>query len=233
LGFKFGFAAVFSILLLSFLGGPALAETITLDAVADAGLSPGQSPYIRFVDDTNYTPLMDDLLTNPGWDSADDVYEFAKPLSSWLLASAGDFGNTDSIVGESLTDLAAGTYRISPLSGNFTYDSWGWSSFHNLNYWLLDIRLLDSAGANFSDYRLFTPNLTQNQYLDIFVMEGGSLNFWIWDWNSIDNSGSLTFEVVPVPEPSTLTLLSLILCPALAVAIWRQVSSRAAAKSGL
>jgi hypothetical protein len=61
-------------------------------------------------------------------------------------------------------------------------------------------------------------------YLDISLTNGGSLNFWIYDWNSIDNSGSLTFEVLPVPEPSTLALLGLGL-PFLVAGIWRLIST--------
>ncbi len=43
-------------------------------------------------------------------------------------------------------------------------------------------------------------------YIDIPVEDGGSLTFWIWDTNSIDNSGGLTFDVIPIPEPSTFLL---------------------------
>ena len=55
-----------------------------------------------------------------------------------------------------------------------------------------------------------------NYYLDLTVPEGGSLTFWIKDFDfsnntgdTIDNFGSLTFEVTPVPEPATILLLSL------------------------
>jgi hypothetical protein len=59
----------------------------------------------------------------------------------------------------------------------------------------------DSASAAF--------DAVKNEDIYISIAQGGSLSFWIWDWNSIDNSGSLAFNVAVVPEPSTFLLLTM------------------------
>jgi hypothetical protein len=136
-----------------------------------------------------------------------------------------------------LEDLTAGTYRISPQSGAYMYDSWGWSDYRSKYWWELHIQVNqpDQTGGILSSYYMLGSNqgydtaadaLQANlaSYLDISLTNGGSLNFWIYDWNSIDNSGSLTFEVLPVPEPSTLALLGLGL-PFLVAGIWRLIST--------
>ncbi len=88
----------------------------------------------------------------------------------------------------------------------------------------LDLNTLDTSNAaydlynagsgnyNFNDY-FSNPdaafNAVKDRYIDIPLAAGGELSFWIWDWNSIDNSGSLTFNVASVPEPSTFLLLTI------------------------
>jgi hypothetical protein len=94
------------------------------------------------------------------------------------------------------------------------YDSFDWSPYEGQWWWQLNIQssmlpesiiLGDTKGFPSAQSALANSFL---KYLDVPVNEGGSLNFWVWDWNSIDNSGSLTFDVAtaPIPEPSTLIL---------------------------
>jgi hypothetical protein len=151
------------------------------------------------------------------------AFAYEQNISDWSLRSAGNIWSaTDLIVGESLSGLHAGTYRITPIDGAYMYDSWGWDpSYSNQYWWELHIRA-DKAYENGqlvnSSYSMLgsadpepsaalAMQAVQGQYVDIVLAEGGSLNFWIWDWNSIDNSGGLSFSVTQVPEPATLLLL--------------------------
>jgi hypothetical protein len=163
------------------------------------------------------------LPTDPQFHSASDVYIYANKVgitADWSLQSAGNLWAAPGhlTVGKSLSGLDAGTYRITPTGGGFTYDSWNWSDLYGKYLWKLYI-LADIEGQpNYfttlgSD--VFKPtageafDLVKNQYLDITLADGGSLNFWIYDVNSVDNAGELEFSVTAVPEPSTLLLLIL------------------------
>jgi hypothetical protein len=212
-------------------GGVAHGTLITLDAVADAGLYPGQSPYLRFVENSSSKPVLYDAASDPGflagnpirWTSSQNVYDFAdNPAihnwdTDWLLVSAGDYWSPGSIVGASLTNLHAGTYRIAALSGSFTYDSFGWSPYAGQWRWGMNVRVHDGVvNGQATDYDTtlgsFDPlqlATDLNRYLSVTLADGGSLGFWIDDWNSLDNAGSLTFSVSKVPEPSTWLLLGL------------------------
>ena len=211
--------------------GMAYGTLITLDAVADAGLYPGQSPYLRFVENASGTPVLYDAALDSSfytenpirWTSSTQVYEFAASSTNhnwdtdWLMESAGDYWSPGSIVGESLANLHAGTYRITALSGSFTYDSFGWSPYADQWRWGMNVRIYKGiVDGKVTDYDTtlgsFDPaQLTTdlNRYLSVTLAEGGSLGFWIDDWNSLDNAGSLTFSVSQVTEPPTWLLLGL------------------------
>ena len=217
--------------------GLSCATSIPLDGKADAGLYPGQGAFLSFVDN-NGNPLLNVLPTDhPQFTSSADVYAYAyaEGISDWSLQSAGNIWSSDLLVGESLTDLPAGIYRISVpdgVSNAYQYDSFGWSNYKEQWWWELHIRA-DKAYKNGqivdSYYDMLgstTPyssadlafQAVQGSYIDITLAEGGSLNFWIWDPNnSIDNSGSLSFNVTSVPEPSTFILLTL----SLPLLFWR------------
>jgi hypothetical protein len=212
--------------------GVALGVPISIDSVMDAGQYPGEAAYRKFVDKDTNAVLYNVSGTVPAWSSSQQVIDFSdsEGIENWLLLSAGNNSNVspDTIVGYSLTALTAGTYRISVLDGAFEYDSFNWndesgndSQYYNKWLWGMHIRACDNANNICADYTLgsFTfygspgEALINNigQFVDISVMDGGSLNFWINDWNSIDNSGRISFDVtsVPVPEPSMFLLLSL------------------------
>ena len=203
--------------------GLAFGNLITLDAKEDAGQSPGQAAYLRFNVNNVLLPVSS---TDTPFTSASDVYNYAsgKGISIWLLESAGNIWSPDQVVGESLTGLHAGTYRMSPLSGAYRayqYDSFEWSN--NLNdrkwRWEMHIQAINGQGVNENDYMLGSTNpfntadeafnAASGSHLDISIAEGGSLKFWIYDTNSIDNSGGLSINVAAVPEPATILLLSL------------------------
>jgi hypothetical protein len=229
---------VFAFLSLGITNGFVFADgtQITLDAIADAGWYPGQTAFLKFVDqhDTNhvlYDSAADPTFTidNAQWTTAQPVYDYAAALgiSDWWLSSAGNiWSSSDLSVGESLTNLDAGTYRITPVSGGYERDTWGggWSSYNGDWWWELHIRL-QKDNHIYNDYKLGSSdpsnseldafNAVKTSYIVIPVMEGGSLGFWIWDWdlasgygNSTSNYGGITFNVTSVPEPSTFLLLT-------------------------
>src|SRR5512147_2465304 len=110
--------------------GSAYGDIISLDGKDDAGIFAGQSAFAKFVaanDPTN--TLLTVLPTDAQFLSKTDAYGFAQNISDWSLQSAGNiWSSTDLVVGESLSNLDAGTYRIAPVSGTYMYDSGNWSS---------------------------------------------------------------------------------------------------------
>lgn len=202
----------------------ALANTLTVDAIEDAGLSPlSPAPFARF-DKENFGGVLHNVPNNPPpgnqWKSADEVktYASSEGLKDWWLWSAGNiWSQSDTIVGESLTGLSPGTYRVSVVSGAFEYDAFDWNDTYKDKFWwqlhILGIpngeplisKILGSIDPYLSADEALSDNL--GEYVDITLPSGGSLVFWIWDTNSLDNAGSLTFDVTPIPEPATFVLL--------------------------
>jgi hypothetical protein len=239
----------------------AYSTQITLDGKDDAGIYPGQGLpgqdiFVRFVADNHSGNVLKDIPSAaPQFTSAGDVYNYAyaNGINDWILESAGNIWSSDKIVGESLSGLSAGTYRISPKNGAYMYDSFDWGGGYQYKYWwkvfiiatntptysygqdalgfilgpkgiqALDFTTLRHDTAAYDGYTSYpspsdyydSPELAlaavQNQdlHIDIPITEGGSLNFWIWDWNSIDNSGSVSLNVAYVPEPSPFVLLAI------------------------
>jgi hypothetical protein len=206
---------------------------IKLDARDDAGLYPGQDAFLQFLSGGK---TYGGPLTDPGWThyisagftdklSVNNyAYYDANIKDSWRLESAGNIWSSDKIVGESLENLHAGTYRISPESGAYMYSFSDNPEYTDKYWWELHIEVKQSnvtshymlGSTVYADSADSALNAVLGQYIDISIAEGGSLSFWIWDWNetlnygnSIDNSGSLTFNITSVPEPSTFLLLTI------------------------
>jgi hypothetical protein len=222
---KFYVVLLFVFFLLGISASFACSAIMTVDGKEDAGLDAGLAAFARFVDASPpKNTLLTVLPTDPPFLSDTDAYTFAQNISNWSLQSAGNiWSTTDLIVGESLSGLDAGSYRITPIGGAYMYDSWGWDPNYNYHYWW-DLRVRadeDSNGPGANSLYAMLGSTTgydlpalafqavQGSYLDIAVAQGGSLNFWIWDWNSIDNSGGLDFSVTRVPEPATFMFLAL------------------------
>jgi len=217
---------LFALFFLGISAGLAFAIDMTVDGKDDAGFYAGQGAFARFVDTGPPNNLLLNVLpTDPPFlsEGVARTFAYAQNISDWSLQSAGNIWSaTDPIVGESLSGLHAGTYRITPIDGAYMYDSWGWDPSYRYQYWWeLHIRadkayengqlvnsLDEMLGSSVSQQSAgLAFQMVQNKYLDITLAEGGSLNFWIWDWNSVDNSGSLSFSVTQVPEPATLLFL--------------------------
>ncbi len=191
---------------------------LTLDAKDDAGVSPILPfPFAKFVYDGGELYV----ASNEGpFNTKDDVYNYAnsKGITNWELISAGNiWSQSDLIVGDYLIGLNPGPYRISVLDGAFMYDSFDWSQYSGKYWWQLHIQARKPTGEPYgSDIILGATDpydspdkaLSDNlgKYVDIEVPSGGSLVFWIYDTNSLDNSGSLGFNVTLIPAPPTIIL---------------------------
>ncbi len=218
--------ASFVIALMGVLQSPALGIQMTIDGIDDAGQFAGQDAYVQFVDTSGAILLPITTAEVPHrWTSALEVKTFAgnNPLLkdvAWFLQSAGNIWSSDTIVGDPFTAPHAGVYRISPVSGAFTYDSFKWSGVADKWLWQLQIDVV--GGNNFTlgsnvlyDTAALALEANLGKYMDITLTEGEQLIFWIADGslsgppnerNTIDNAGFLKFDITPVPEPSTLML---------------------------
>lgn len=224
---------VFVLLFLVSANGLAFGDLFTIDARDDAGKYPGKDAFLQFLGgDNNY---YGGPTTDPGWTHYNhlydgdpysvDAYTYNEKIpSSWRLESTGNIWSSDKIVGDSLENLRAGTYRIFPESGAYMYSFSDNPEYTDKYWWELHIEVKQSnvtsyymlGSTVYADSADSALNAVLGQYIDISIAEGGSLSFWIWDWNetlnygnSIDNSGSLTFNVTSVPEPSTFLLLAI------------------------
>jgi len=221
--------ALFVIPVVGVLQSPALGM-MTINAIDDAGQSPNQEAYLKFVYPSGELTITTAMVPNQ-WTSSSDVYSYAKLHSipaGWHLESGGNIWSSDKIVGDALTNLHTGLYRVSVVGGAFMYDSFdeGWSPFENQWRWELHIQALRAfVGGEIKDYfdymlgsfdhfdtAALALQASLGMHIDIALAEGGSLIFWIWDNpNTIDNLGILTFNVAPtpppIPEPSTLILV--------------------------
>ena len=214
---------MFALALLGMEKGIAFGAQYSIDAIEDAGLYPGQEAYLRFRD--NLSVYHEVPATGLQWTTRQKVYDYAANNSipgPWVLESVGNIWSSDDRIGESLLGLHAGIYRVSPVSGAYMYNSFGWNDEYNGKYWW-ELHIKATAYQNgqiVDNYYMLGSILGKTSAdlalqavlgtsIDISLAEGGSLNFWVWDWNSIDNSGGLSFNVTPIPEPSTLTLLGI------------------------
>jgi hypothetical protein len=227
----------FVLLSLGITNGLAYGASFTLDGREDAGLNPGEQAYLRFLgSDGQY--YYNRPSSDPGWTCYNNpndnpnnpvdphsvaTYAYNAGIPGpWVLQSAGNVWSSDKIVGESITGLHAGTYRVYPTGSAFMYSFSDDLLYHKF-WWQLSV-LAHNVYVNGqlqSDYSAIVGSTTpydtadaalqanMGSYMDFTMAEGGSLAFWVWDWNSIDNSGSLSFNVNQIPEPSTFLLLTL------------------------
>ncbi len=223
---------MFAIAFMGILQSPALGVQMTIEAIDDSGQSPGQAPYVTLVYASGPHVVTTQEVPNP-WVSSSQASSYAGGIvpqnENWHFESAGNIWSSDLIVGDALTGLQTGVYRVSVMGGAFQYDSFNWSPYKGQWRWELHIQALrpivNGEVMDYADYMLGSTGpydtaalalqASLGSYIDIPLAEGGSMIFWIPDGtlggdplqrNTIDNLGDLTFNVTPIPEPSTLIL---------------------------
>lgn len=143
----------------------------------------------------------------------------------WWLESGGDpFNDPSAVIWKSLY-LKKGLYEI-----NLTYDSRAYNlmDYWGDNMWNAYVQIWAGYGDSFNFGEGFTTFGTENDALSYYrtnvngmrfsLSQDTDLYFYINDYNSIDNSGSVSLDISAVPEPSTVLLLGMGISLAI---IWR------------
>jgi len=235
---KISLFITFMVIALGLGTGTAFGYQVYVDAIDDAGTYAGEAAYATFKDTVWHGNAYGDWYVNTTqdkatsqWTSAQNVYDYMGYHSltgNWWLLSAGNIWSADKIVGESLLNMHAGTYHITPVQATylaFQRDTFNWTNpnYYGVYWWSMLITATNvyvdgelQASYTFtlgSETRYSSAedafNAVVGSYLDITLAEGGTLTFYIYDVTTVDNGGGLTVEVTMVPEPSTLLLLLL------------------------
>jgi hypothetical protein len=218
---------------------PAAAALVSLDGVANAGWSTddltrthlyiydltagayayqwwygvsGPLPWSSVQDLVN--DLSDNVLNNAG----------GIPVGDWKVESGGDAFNQPAAVIWKSVSLAAGTYSLYLTADSRAYDikDYVWPNETVDHIWNCYVQILadyvsSTESFNFGDWDDRQP--TEAEALDYYRanVDGTTITltadavvyFFINDYNSVDNAGSVTLEILPIPLPGTLSLLAL------------------------
>lgn len=214
---KMFLVGVLALACLTFSFGSAHATLYTIDSEANAGLASNATPFTTLTgrDSSGAWHTYSNIGAISDYTAAMNALSAYNITQDWLFTSAGN-GASGSYIRMELW-FAPGTYRVTAVSGGFTYDSWGWSTDPaDRSYrWLLQV--MEGDGGSYSSYVLGDGTLYGSAadagsakagiYRDFTLTNVGSLGFWIWDDNTMDNLGTLTFDVSSVPLPPSLLLL--------------------------
>ena len=210
--------AVIMLLIIPFSYSPA-ATTVTLDSVTNAGYwaEDLSSSYlnVKNLTDSNYYYQWRYGSTDAlRWNNMDElVADLNTQGFSWWLESGGDpFSNTSDQIWTSVF-LEKGLYEVSLAPDSQAYnreDYWGNDA------WNAYVQMWTDYGDSFNfgegTYTYGSEQDTLQFYnasvdgMTITLTEDTNLNFYINDYNSIDNSGGVTLNVAVVPEPGQVAL---------------------------
>jgi hypothetical protein len=233
----------------AFFSAPALAVTVTLDGVANATWSENPTTYLYVVDKSSGTPYFQWNNGNgslpPTWTSLDAMVNsplFAQYVGTngWKVESGGNPFNPSSSVFQTLT-LPAGAYTLSLAQNSEAYNlqgyQWPGETTHQ-NVWNAYVQIyavypgnkgtVNLAFGGFNGYWQTTESGALAYYrsqvdgMQMILDYPATVNFYINDWNSVDNTGSVSLDVNSVPLPGTLTLLGSGLALLLAGRRWRR-----------
>jgi hypothetical protein len=166
--------------------------------------------------------LVGDLTNNILFDETQQETHFG----DWLVEAGGDpFKSPEKLIWKSIS-LNAGTYVLSLTSDSHAYNltDYKWPEEDPRSLWNAYVQIYAdygggaSASFNFGEF-YGDPNITQteadvlNYYrnvvdgMQITLTQAADVYFYINDTNSIDNAGSVSLEIQPVPEPAAVYLL--------------------------
>jgi hypothetical protein len=163
-----------------------------------------------------YTPNTRTAVNLPDENQA---YNAIKDYTDSYITSAGNYWTATPSTPLSIIALGVvlgpGTYTITPYGNtayNFATFDWDTGSYRDQYQWLLQIVYSgtqttlgadtlyynDPTGA-FANIASLSTTITLSAYETVY--------FYIWDDNSVDNGGSLSFNIASVPLPSSLLLV--------------------------
>ena len=212
----------------AFLSTPALAVTVTLDGVANATWSANPRTYLYVWNqstDISYVhwnygdkdPLPWTSLTQMAADLSDP-----SKYVDWHVESGGNPFSLSSSVFQTLT-LPAGVYSLRLAQDSLAYNlqgfQWPGEKTHQ-DVWNAYVEIYavypDGTGRSFSfgGFNSFQDTdaalAFYRQHVDGMQMvldDPAAVNFYINDYNSLDNTMSVSLEINQVPIPGTLPLL--------------------------
>lgn len=225
---------IISIALVVLLMAPAAgATTVTLFGVKNAGWStePLGQPYLKILDTGNtvvWSGGNSDLIAT--WTDFAALVEdlndgYIGPASSgtglgstYTILSGGNvFSATANDIYETIP-LPAGQYTISldPSSEAYNLKGYSDSKYVGDNLWNAYVQMWTSDGQSrsFGGGTTFYGSETDalNVYgtitTSLFLSEAADLFLYINDYNSLDNTGSVTLNILPVPLPAAWLLLA-------------------------
>ncbi len=222
---KCSVGVVFGLISLVFLCCTAQAyyNEYTIDSVINGGQHYDDSAFAQLTSPTYSETFTTTAHPTPfAGAAAAEAYANGK-TSGWEYTSAGNMWTNPGTIGYTVSGLASGTYKISAVSGGFTYDSWNWSSDYNQYlYFLQIVKGTGWVGTIGDDTKTSTGGVSglstfySTWFTTVTLLPGETLSFYVWDTNTMDNMGTLRFSVASVPLPSSL-LLALSGLPAMAL----------------
>jgi hypothetical protein len=184
--------------------------------------------------------LVNDLTDNNRLDSAGGI-----PVGDWRIESGGDvFNDPSAEIRKSLgVTLSPGWYelRLTPDSEAYNLNDYIWPNESENPLWNAYVQIWADYGGlgesfAFGDWSFWQD--TEEAALDyyrncvdgvtIYLAQSADLYFYINDFNSVDNAGSVTLDIQVVPEPGTLCLLGLGLAFLIGTRRWRKKEAGAA-----
>ena len=215
-------------LVVLFMVPAAVAMTVKLDAVENAGWNaePLGQPYLKILDDGS-TVVWSSVQSPVAWSSfADLVADLSDnyigaagsgtSLGTYTIQSGGNvFSGLATPIYKTLS-LPTGQYTISldPSSESYNLKGYDAPNYAGGNLWNAYLQIWTSDGQNlaFGDgdtqYGSSTETIAAYETItaSLTLFSDADLNLYINDNNSLDNTGSVTLNIQPVPLPATWLL---------------------------
>lgn len=205
------------------------AMTVTLDSVGNAGWSAEslEQPYLKILDGT--TTVWSSESSTPSWsgfsdlvaDLADGWIGFegtGTPLGgTYAIQAGGDVFFPSTPIYQTI-HLSAGHYEVSLDSNSEAYNIVGYSdqNYSGGDWWNAYVQMWTSDGQSHafgdgntiygSEFDALDAYNTRIRPLSLSLSDEADLFLYINDINSLDNEGSVTLNIQPVPVPAAWLL---------------------------